>query len=268
MKLLSVFFLVTLLMAHSAFAARGGSSRSYSSSSGSDVSVPVSGSIVMPGVTTATFTNPAGLVNDRGLRLSLQSGSPKPMDDPNYRALLLAGNDFFGASAGVDYFMPNGSSSDSGWAVYGLAVKISAIDFSIGVSGRSGIKTATGNDFNAGFLFKPTQFVSVGGTAMNLNNQPDNYGLGIGFNLMSGVELVADAGFDDKFKNGEFKPGLKIANTFAGLSVSYGTGATAQFSKDFSGAAYLRVGTNSELEFQYNHGGQIPKYYASLSFGF
>lgn len=231
-------------------------------------SVPAAGGIAIPGATTATFTNPAGLVNSDGVRLSLQAGSPKPMDDPNYRALLLAGNGYFGASAGVDYSMPSGSASDSGWSVYGLALNIAALDFSLGVSGRTGIKTAQGTNYNVGVLLKPTQFVTIGANAWNVKDQPDDYGVGIGFNLMSGVDLVADAGFDDKFKNGEFKPGLRISNSYAGLSLSYGTGSTAQFAKDFSAAANLRVGSNSELEFEYNHGGNLPKYSAALSFGF
>ena len=238
------------------------------SSSGGNASMPVSGSIAMPGTTTATFTNPAGLVNGDPLRLSLQVGSPKPMEDPNLRALVLVGNGVFGASGGVDYLKPDGTASDSGWAVYGLAVNIAALDFTLGLSGRTGIKTAQGSDFNAGILIKPTQFVTLGATARSLNNQPDSYGVGIGVEMVSGFDLVADAAFDNKFKNGEFKPGVKVSNSFAGLSLSYGTGATTQFNKDFSAAVFLKVGSNSELEFEYNHGGDLPKYYAGLTFGF
>lgn len=233
-----------------------------------DASFPVAGSITMPGTTTATFTNPAGLVNSDGVRLSLQAGSPDPMDDPNYRALVLAGNGTIGASAGVDYSIPSGTANDRGWAVYGLALNIAALDFSLGISGRTGMKESEGTDFNLGVLLKPTQFVTVGATARDIKGKPDSYGAGIGFGLLSGVDLVADAAFDDELKNGEIKPGLKISNPSAGISLSYGTGATDLFAKDFSAAAYLRVGSNSELEFDYNHGGDLAKYYAALSFGF
>ncbi len=244
-------------------------SRGYSMSNESmvGVGVPVSGSIAMPGSTTAVYTNPAGLVGSPGARLSLQGGSDKPMDNPTYRALILGGNGSVGAAAGVNYQIHNGA-EDDGYAVYGLALNIAPLNFTMGVAGKSGIKNAQGSDFNAGVLFRPTSMVTLGGTAMGLKNGPDSIGVGVGLELMSGFDLVADSAFDQKFKNGEFKPGLRLANSFAGLSVSYGTGATAQFAKDFSGAAYLKISSNSELEFEYNHGGDLPKYFASLSFGF
>ena len=238
------------------------------SSDSSGVGVPVSGSIAMPGSTTAVYTNPAGMVGTPGARLSLQGGSDKPMDNPTYRGLILAGNGSFGAAAGVKYQINDGSADDVGYAVYGLAVNISALDFTMGVAGKSGIKTATGSEYNAGVLVRPTSMITVGGTAMGVRDGVDSIGVGMGLELTSGVELVADSAFDQKFKNGEFKPGLRLANSNAGLSVSYGTGATAQFAKDFSAAAYLKFSSNSELEFEYNHGGDLPKYFASLSFGF
>src|SRR5690606_35291273 len=74
-------------------------------SSGGDFAA--SGSIASPGSSTAVVTNPAGLVANRNVRLSLQAGSPDPMEDPRYRGLLLAGNGTFGAAAGVDYSMPD-----------------------------------------------------------------------------------------------------------------------------------------------------------------
>lgn len=230
--------------------------------------VPVSGSIAMPGSATATYTNPAGLVRSPGVQLSLQGGSNKPADDPNGRALLLVGAGMLGASAGVDYRIRDGAASDTGYAVYGLALNIAPLDFTMGVAGATGIKNAEGSEFNAGVLLRPTPLVTVGGTAMGLKNKVTSIGLGVGLSLVGGVDLVADSAFDRRFKNGEFKPGLRLSNGFAGLSVSYGTGATAQFAKDFSAAAYLRVSMNSEFEFEYNHGGDLPKYFASLSFGF
>ncbi|MBS1962878.1 MAG: hypothetical protein JST04_11720 [Bdellovibrionales bacterium] len=262
----SIVFALAVSTSALAYSSRGYESMSGSSSAG--VGVPVSGSIAMPGSTTATYTNPAGLVGSPGARLSLQGGSDKPMDDPTYRALVLAGNGTFGASAGVKYHMYDGSRDDEGYAVYGLAVNVAPLDFTMGVAGHTGIKSAQGSDFNAGILFRPTSMVAVGATAMGIKDQVDSYGVGVGLNLVSGVDLVADSAFDGKFKNGEFKPGLRLANDFAGLSVSYGTGSTAQFAKDFSAAAYLKVGANSEFEFEYNHGGDLPKYFASLLFGF
>ncbi len=230
--------------------------------------VPVAGSIAAPGASTATFTNPAGLVGNLGARLSLQAGSPDPMADPSYRALLLAGNGSLAVSAGVDYRMSDGAATDRGWAVYGLALDLSVLNLAIGVSGRTGIKEADGTDFNAGLLFRPTQFVTIGATAKGLQGEMDSAGVGIGLALMDGMELVADAAFDHEFKNGEFKPGVRLSNEYAGLSVSYGTGSTAQFSEEVSAGVYFRAGSNSEIELLYNHGGEIPEYYAGLTFGF
>jgi hypothetical protein len=260
------FSLLALLASSPSQAARRGYSSPSTGTPG--VGVPVSGSIAMPSSATATYTNPAGLIGNDGARLSLQGGSEKPMDNPTYRALILAGNGMFGASVGVKYNIQDGAGDDTGYAVYGLALNISAIDLTLGFSGRNGIKSATGSDYNAGLLFKPTSLVTIGATAMGLQNQIDSIGLGVGFELMSGLDLVGDAAFNSKFKNGEFKPGLRLSNNYAGLSLSYGTGATVQFAKDFSTAAYLKLSSNSELEFEYNHGGDLPKYFAALSLGF
>lgn len=232
-----------------------------------DTNFAAGGSIVSPGASTAVFTNPAGLVGNRNVRLSLQGGSPDPMKDPTYRGLLLAGNGMFGAAAGVDYFKPD-AGDDQGWAVYGLGIDIASIGVSLGISGYTGIKTVEGTNFNAGLLIRPTQFVSLGATAMNLKDGANSYGVGVGIELLRGIDLIADAAFDDEFKNGEIKPALKLSNAFAGIAFSYGTGDTDQFAKDFGAGAYLRIGANSELEFQYNHGGDLPDYYAALSFGF
>jgi hypothetical protein len=250
----------------------GYSSRgSYSSASSAEsmgAGVAVSGSIAMPSSTTTVYTNPAGLVGNSGARLSLQGGSDKPMDNPTYRALILAGNGIFGAGAGVKYLINNGSADDLGYAVYGMAVNLSPLGLTLGVAGSSGIKNAQGTSVNAGLLFRPTSMVTVGATAMGLKDGVDSIGLGMALELLSGFDLVADSAFNSKFKNGEFKPGLRLQNSFAGLSVSYGTGATVQFAKNVSAAAFLKVSSNSEFEFEYNHGGDLPKYFASLSFGF
>jgi hypothetical protein len=266
MKLVLIALIVLMSSPLTASAYSRGYGRRAASES-MEVSVPVSGSIAMPGATTAVYTNPAGLVAP-GARLSLQGGSDKPMASPTYRALILAGSGFIGAAAGVKYQINDGSADDEGYAVYGLAANIAPLGLTLGVAGRSGIKTAEGSDLNAGLLFRPTSMVTIGGTAMGLKDKVQSYGVGVGLELMSGFDLVADSAFDNQFKNGEFKPGLRLSNHFAGLSVSYGTGPTDQFAKDFSAAAYLKVAANSEFEFEYNHGGDLPKYFASLSFGF
>jgi hypothetical protein len=259
-------YLVLCLASILSFSAVG--AESLSGGGGGNSHVAVSGSIAAPSTATALFTNPAALLAIGNSRLALQAGSNDPAKDPNVAGLLSMGNGSFGVSGGVEYQLYDSAQDDRGWAVYGLGLGIPPLNMAVGLAGRTAIKGGEGSDFRAGVLVQPTQLVTVGGTATGLKDGADSYGVGVGFELMDGVTLVGDAAFDDELKNGEVKPGLKLANSFAGLSVSYGTGATAQFAKDISASAFLRVGANSELEVFYNHGGELPKYYASLSFGF
>jgi hypothetical protein len=265
MKRYSLFSMASVMSISMSFSALGAEAPG---GSGGSSHVAVSGSIVAPSLGTAVFTNPAALVAIGNSRLSLQAGSNDPMKDPNVAGLLSMGNGTFGVSAGLDYQLYDSAADDRGWAVYGLGLGIAPLNMAVGLAGRTAIKGGDGSDFSAGFLAQATPSVSLGGTATGLKDGADSYGVGIGFELMDGVSVIGDAAFDDELKNGELKPGLKLSNSFAGLSVSYGTGATAQFAKDVSASAFLRVGANSELELLYNHGGELPKYYASLSFGF
>jgi hypothetical protein len=250
------------------FLALGLGSFSAMADGGTRANVAVAGSIARPSSATAVFTNPAGLAAIVNPKLSLQAGSNDPMEDPEVAGLLSGGNGTFGATAGVDYQLHDGNTEDRGWAVYGLGLELPPLNLALGIAGRTGIKAADGSDFRAGLLLRPTAFVTLGGNATGLKDGADSYGVGASFELLDGISLVADAAFDDEFKNGEVKPGLQLSNDFAGLSFSHGTGATAQFAEGFSAAAFLRVGANSELELLYNHGGELPEYYGSLSFGF
>jgi hypothetical protein len=233
--------------------------------SGADVAV--AGSIAMPGSSTATLTNAAGLAGNRGTRLSLQVATPDPMDTPTYRGLFLGGNGVIGFSAGMDYLVSDGT-DDAVRAIYGLALNVNALNLSVGLAGSTGVKTIDGTDFNFGLLFNPFSSLSFGATAMGLKDGVDSYGVGAAYSVVSGVDLVVDAAFDSDFENPELKPGIKISNQYAGISLSYGTGATAQFADEFSAGAYLRVGQRSELELNYNHGGALPKYHAAWTMSF
>jgi hypothetical protein len=255
-------FLFAILSACSPF------SLSWGASQGSNSGVPVAGSIVMPGTTTAVYTNPAGLVGGTTLRLSLQAGSDEPMEDPNARALVIGGAEWFGAAAGVDYRLRDGNSSDYGYIVYGMGVLISPLDLTFGLAGWKGVQHVSNTDLNAGLIFRPTPGITLGGTVMGLSDQIDSIGAGIGLEIMSGIDFVVDSAFNRELKSGAFKPGIRVSNDFSGLSLSYGTDSSAQFADAFSAAAYLRISGNSEFEFEYNHGGDLPKYFGSLSFGF
>jgi hypothetical protein len=224
-----------------------------------------SGSIAMPAAATSVFTNPAALVASSGLKLSLQAGTPDPMDDPTFRGLVMAGNGGVGGAFGLDTWHPDGPRESRTWAVYGVALDIA--DFALGLGGRTGLKNAEGTELRLGGLFRPNADLTLGATVLDVGDGPDGYGLGLAYDLRSGVSLVGDVAFDRDFGNPELKPGLKLSNGFAGLSVSYGTGRTNQFAEDFTTSLYFRVGADSKLAFDYNHGGELPKYYASLTFG-
>lgn len=228
--------------------------------------LPVGGSIAMPGPATATFTNPAGLIGNRGVGLSFEAGSEHPMDNPAYRGLLLMGNGTLAVSGGLDYQVLE-SANDPAWAVYGIALNLDFLNLVIGAAGRTQLREGNRSEVNAGILFTPARFFTIGATAMSAEHGVDSYGAGVSLSVMNGLDLVLDGATDSDFKHRELKPGLKISNQFAGISVSYGTGETSQFSKDVSAGAFLRLGANAEIEFDYNHGGKLPKYYAALSFG-
>lgn len=242
-------------------------STSVFAASGDLGDLATAGSIALPGATTSVFTNPAALIAVPGLNLSLQAGTPDPMENPTLRGLVLTGNGDLGAGIGIDTYHPDGPRESKSWLVYGLALDLPGADFAAGLSGRTGLQNAEGTDFRLGMLFRPTSSLTLGGTVLDIGDGVDGYGLGAAYHLTSGASLVTDAAFDSDFSNPELKPGLKLSNGYAGLSVSYGTGPTAQFSDDFSASVFFRVGSDSRLEVEYNHGGQLPEYYASLTFG-
>lgn len=228
--------------------------------------LPVGGSIALPGPATATFTNPAGLIGNRGIGLTLEAGSDHPMDNPTYRGLLLMGNGSLAVSGGLDYQVLE-SANNPASAVYGLALNLNFLNLVIGAAGRTQLREGNRSEVNAGLLFTPIPYFSIGATAMSAEHGVDSYGAGVSLSLFDGVDVVVDGATDSDFKHRELKPGLKISNQFAGISLSYGTGETSQFSKDVSAGAFLRLSANAELELNYNHGGRLPKYYAALSFG-
>lgn len=229
--------------------------------------VAAGGSIALPGDNTAVLTNPAGIAMNRNAKLSLQSGADEIFRDPVFRGGLVMGNGTIGAAALFDY-RSHESRSDTSSAVYGLALHSEFLGLSIGGSGRTGIQGSSSTDYNVGLLFAPSSYLQLGATAIGMQGQIDEYGVGVAFGLVPGLDVVVDSGMNKEFKDQELKPGLRIGTASAGLSVSYGTGERRQFAKDVGANAYLRFGAGSEFELYYNHGGELPKYYAALSLGF
>lgn len=226
----------------------------------------VSGGIALPSAQTAVHTNPAGLVDQRGVKISAQAGANEVWDQPQtYRAQLGAGVGIVGVAAGLDYVNRAGENDKA--AFYGLGVNVSPLKLTLGVSGTKELNGAKNSDYNAGLFFDPSGKLRLAMTARGLDGDVDEYGLGLAFELISGVALTIDAAVDGDWKDNDLKPGLYIGNRFAGATISYGTGNRLQFVDDVSAGLYLKLAV-FDFEFLYRAGGRFPDYYAALSFGF
>ncbi len=223
----------------------------------------VSGGISMPAHATAVFTNPSGLVA-APTALVLQAGAPDFWENGTYRAGLQTGASSYGAAAGLE--QRDRRNNDPLLAYYGLAVGVPA--FSVGLAGKTGISNADGTTLNAGALFSAGSMATIGLTLRGLDDGVNEFGAGVAFEVGSGVHLVFDAAADEDLENPELKPGLKVGNETAALTVSYGTGPREQFADDFTAGGSYRFASSSLLEVQYNAGGDLSEYFASLTFAF
>ena len=223
----------------------------------------ISGGIAMPSNSTSVFTNPAGMVA-APTALVLQAGAPEVWQNGTYRAGLQTGSSSYGVAAGIEH--RDRASNDPKLVYYGLAVGVPA--FSLGLAGKTGISHADGTTLNAGALFTAGSTAKIGLTARGIDDGVNEFGAGVAFEVSSGVNLVFDAAADDDFDNLEMKPGLKVGNEVAALTVSYGTGPREQFADDFTAGGSYRFASSSLLEVQYNAGGDLSKYFASLTWAF
>ncbi|MBC7693560.1 MAG: hypothetical protein H7222_17475 [Methylotenera sp.] len=225
----------------------------------------VSGGIAMPSAATSVFTNPAALVSSKQVLLDLQAGAADIWDHSIYRAGLRTGNGSFAAAGGVENRPGSTNSSNQLSAYYGLAVGTQS--FSFGVAGQTGISSG-GSQFNAGLLFQPTQALNLGFTARGLDSGPHEYGLGLAYDFASGVAFILDSAADRHLKDIQFKPGLKVGNSDAALTLSYGTGDREEFSDGVSIGAVIHFKSSSSLELYYNPGNDLAHYYLALALGF
>lgn len=222
----------------------------------------VSGGISMPSTHTSVFTNPAGLVG-APTALSLQAGAPEVWENGNYRAGVQTGGSNFGVAAGLERRDRVGKDATLGY--YGFAVGASG--FSLGIGGKTGISNADGTTLNAGLLFAAGSSAQVGVTARGIDDGVNEWGAGVALNVANGLSVVFDAAADDKMKNIEMKPGVRVGSGPAALTLSYGTGARQQFADGFTAGGSYQF-SSSVLEIQYNAGGDLSKYFAALTFGF
>lgn len=217
----------------------------------------------MPSTSTAVFTNPAGMVS-APTALVLSAGAPEVWDNGTYRAGVQTGGPSFGVAAGIEN--RDRATNDPLLMYYGAAVGSRA--FSLGLAGKTGISNADGTTINAGLLFGVGSNAQIGITGRGLNDGVNEWGAGAAFMVGSGVDLVFDAAADDDLNNLEMKPGLRVSGGNAALSLSYATGPREQFADGFSAGGSYQFSAGNILELQYNAGGDLSKYFASLTIGF
>ncbi len=235
----------------------------------------VSGGIAMPATSTAVLTNPAGVVG-APTSLVLQAGAPEVWSNGTYRAGVQTGDASWGAAVGAEHrdrgsnglnnSINNNNSDDPTLIYYGVAVGVPA--FSLGVGGKTGVVNSSGSTFNAGAMFLVGSSARIGLTARDLEDGVNEWGLGVGFNLSAGVDLVIDAAANEDLDNAEVKPGIKVGNEAVALTLSYATGPRQQFADDFTAGVAFQLASASLLELQYNAGGDLSKYYACFTLGF
>ena len=230
----------------------------------------VSGGIAMPASSTAVHSNPAGIIT-APTAVVLQAGAPKIWDNGTYRAGLQTNGSSWGVAGGIEdqtFGNNNGnnnSNSSSLLAYYGMAVGTES--FTLGLAGRTGISNSSGTALNVGLLFGVGSSARVGMTAWGINSGAYEWGAGAAFGVGQGFDLVLDAAADSNLANLQIKPGVKVSGSQAALTLSYGTGARAQFADGFTAGASFIFASNNTLELQYNAGGALSKYFAALTIG-
>jgi hypothetical protein len=138
----------------------------------------------------------------------------------------------------------------------------------VGLAGKTGISHGHGSTLNAGLLFSAGSSAQIGLTARGLNDGVNEFGAGVAFKVNSDVAIIVDSAVDEKFKNPELKPGIKVGSGPAALTLSYGTGAKEEFADGFTAGASFQFASSNVLEIQYNAGGELSKYFAAFTLGF
>jgi hypothetical protein len=219
------------------------------------------GGIVEPGGPTAVFQNPAGLVRNPKFAVTAQAGAGDSFANPFLRAGLLGGGASFKLAGGVDQTTESPSSTS---LFYGLGISAGS-GFSVGLSGRTGISNAGGTGINAGVLYAGSLPFRLGATVMGISSGVNEWGLGIA-GKVGPVDLLLDSAYNPGSESVGLKPGIKIGNADAALSLSYGfveaTGTT-QLADGFTAGAGFKLGP-STIQLYYN---EFATFYAAVTVG-
>ena len=229
-------------------------------SDGAEQALSSSGGIVAPGGPTAVFQNPAGLTLNSGFAFTGQAGASDSFQQPFLRAGLIGGGASYGLIGGLTQTTSDAKSTS---AFYGLGVAASA-GLSIGVAGQTGISNAGGTSLNAGILFSGSLPINLGFTAFGLEDGVQEWGAGIS-NKSGPVYFLLDGAYNSRSKHFGLKPGVKVGNPEAALSLSYGladAGSTLQLSEGFTVGGSLIFGSGS-IQAYYN---DFAKFYLAVTF--
>ncbi len=178
----------------------------------------VGGGIAAPAYNTAVFRNAAGLIYNQSVKLNVSSYwvDRSQLGQPTVGADMIFGNGFYGVDIGGFYDV----NSETMGLQYGGAFYIPAMEFALGVSGRS-VFSSNFNDLDLGMMFLPHGVFNIGVTAYSLVSGVDALGFGLGFNLGQHVKLTLDTTTNMDFDQIALKPAFLIGKGMFGFTVGY-----------------------------------------------
>lgn len=213
--------------------------------------------ISSPSFSGALFgENPAGLVQNQRLKLQAGVGA---MDDSTSvlraRGAVLAGNGSLGAGVGYSQFDSAAYATGVGAVHWGLAGTLHALSTSIGLAGRTFSGGTSTYDLGLFFDFIPR--TRIGALAKNIGNGLNLIGAGLLFKVDSMVDLVLDADYETRGKQGVVKPGFTLHTDRVDLSIAYGfryvgTGDVFLYSRMTAGLG-IRLFDQVLLQYQYRN---------------
>lgn len=241
------------------------------SSTGAEHPLSAAGGISSPASNTALFQNPAGLVYQQRLGITLQGGS-----GPLLRGGILGGGSTFGAGAGIGHRFSSSSSSSSRRssttssssgstdAFYGMGLNIDSLKTAFGVAGSTAL-SGGGTSINAGMLILPRNSFRVGVTAVGLQNGLGELGAGLTTNITQKVDLTVDTTYNTQSSSFAAQPAFTLGDSKAALTLGYGfNGGSQQLSDGFAAGGHLQLGNSVNWELYFH---QLAEIYTAITFG-
>jgi hypothetical protein len=225
--------------------------------------ISVSGGIAMPSFSTSVNTNAAGLVGVPGTNLIIQDGTNSDFSNSRLAAGVAYGNGSVGLEAGVGYATQGGDTT----GFFGLGFGIQSMRTRIGFSGFMGLSPSSGLGVNGGLLIMPSDAMSLGITAIGLNNGVSEWGAGVGFHISPNVGIAVDTAFSNNLNFLNIEPGLKVGTDNASLMLAYGfgSGSSQLTSNNFALGGALKLGNRVLWELYYN---KFATYFTSFAIQF